>query len=113
MSNETYVVHLDNEFEVSKFGSKRKLPDSGPFKSHMSSEEADKIRENDRIDYRRKSGIVLPSIILEKNGTILTLCFASDDQKTENDQCDYSKSLNKIAKLWSISARDTHRLKEL
>eukprot|EP01084_Bolivina_argentea_P112498 200628_1 len=105
-------VYLKNNVTLS---GESDIPDPAntSFIPHMSLGEADKLRANDRIDYRTKNGIVLPSTILEKNGTILTICFDGSEQKTNNEQCDYSKSLNKIAKLWSISARDTHRLKEL
>eukprot|EP01084_Bolivina_argentea_P016339 30586_1 len=112
ISHKNYVVHLDNEFEISPFGSKREVQNTGPFISHMSFEDADKLRANDRIDYRTNNGIVLAATILEKNGTILTICFGSE-KNTKNDQCDYSKSLNKIAKLGSISSRRPHRLEKL
>eukprot|EP01084_Bolivina_argentea_P292472 502805_1 len=85
---------------------------SPPFEAHMSLSEAHRLRVNDKIDHRDKSGKCLYAIVSEKKGTNLKIHYDGWSEKWDV-WSDYTHELYRFAKAGSISRRPAHIFTDL
>eukprot|EP01084_Bolivina_argentea_P055637 101964_1 len=77
-----------------------------PFVSHMSMEDASKLKINDKIDHRDDVGRFIHCTVIDKQNTNLKIRY-------RNTWTDFSKELDRIAKPKSISKRLAHRFEHI
>ena len=84
------------------------MSQNAAFVSHMSLEEANRLKADDLVDFKLSNQKSVLAKITMKSGTNLKI--------TYNDWshwCDYSTDLHRLATVQSISRRPAHRLQEL
>eukprot|EP01083_Nonionella_stella_P042186 114104_1 len=84
-----------------------------PFVSHMTLDEASKLRVGDKVDYRDNLGRFGDCTVIEKNGCELILTYAKIRPSEPKTWCNYLTETERLANPGSISLRPAHRFKSL
>eukprot|EP01084_Bolivina_argentea_P275207 469263_1 len=104
-SDENNIVH------VTKYLLTNTTNTQTPYIPHMSMKEAAALQIGDEVQYRmskRRCGHWCPTLVVKKNGTVLTL-----RESWDTVTCDYTKDIHLLAKPYSISRRRPNRLRNL
>eukprot|EP01083_Nonionella_stella_P196921 724274_1 len=87
---------------------------STKFKSHMTFNDALKLRVGDKIDHRCSNGLFLYATIREKEGTKLKIHYDKHRWSKKRDiWSNFKKEIYRFAKPGSISRRPAHRFKQI
>merc|ERR1712228_305513 len=102
--NEILLTHLINAMSLNDLAT--------PFPSHLTLNQANKLKVNDKIDHRDRVGRFVFGTIIDKQGSNLKIHHDGWSKKWD-EWCDYTKELHRVAAAGSISKRPAHRFKNL
>merc|ERR1712228_82748 len=106
------VKYEDKECKSERINAMRLNELATPFQSHLTLNQANKLKINDKIDHRDQVGRFVLCTIMDKQGTNLKIHYDGWSDKWDT-WCDFSKELNLFATAGSISKRPAHRFTNL